>query len=430
MMRMLIPCSRRLFRLCLPFIATAFCVSAPAAAQEGSGETSARYEKAAEGCAGGNANNCQSALSLFARDISNDDIGPAIAMLRENCTGKSVTACEALVSAYGSFQNSSVEGTIRIGIDNPELRNAALRMGCAQMLVTENTCGELARELAETGDIAGASAAYDRGCGYVRGLAADSRIYINDWDCYNAAKHALLRARDYAGARRDFQLVCSGDTAGLSPYGCKYLGRMYEYGLGVAEDRDKARDFYAQSCFHQRVEDSDGEGCLLYGQRLIEDRRRVWIRESDIGEGDTMPADPHAVMAHFALEEASRAFQRGCATAIPLACEANETLLQRLLHGEFGFQTTRCFVRDRGDPRLAPRTCRSVMRYPNHQSRAESSSSLTETIYIWPDGDRTVLRKADTIWRLNGNLTAGPSLHQTYNCTSIPKQTASFACRA
>ena len=260
----------------------------------------------------------------------------------------------------------------------------------------------------------------------MRGLAADNRIYINDWDCYNAAKHAMLQMRDYIGAHRDFQLVCSGDTAGLAPYGCKYLGRIYEGGLGVAEDRDKARDFYAQSCFHRSVEDSDGEGCLLYGQRLIEDRRRVVIRESDIGEGDTMPADPHAVMAHFALEEASRAFQRGCATAIPLACEANETLAQRLLDGEFGFQTTGCFVRGRGDPRPAPRTCRSVMRYPNHESRADSSSSLSETIYIWPDGDRTVLRKADAIWRLNGTVTARPILHQTYHCIANPETDREF----
>lgn len=203
-MLMLMSVFRSFFRLCFLLLATGLPLGSASAAQDIGEDASVRYEKAAEGCAEGNANNCHSALSLYARDISNDDIGPVIAMLSEHCIAEIVTGCSALASVYGSFESSSVEGTIRIGIDEPQLRDAALQTGCAQVLVTYNTCGELAGLLVEAGDIAAASVVYDRGCGYVRGLAAADRNYINNWDCYNAAKHALLQADDYARAQRDF----------------------------------------------------------------------------------------------------------------------------------------------------------------------------------------------------------------------------------
>ncbi|WP_235917552.1 SEL1-like repeat protein [Croceibacterium xixiisoli] len=386
--------------------------SAAWAADDTGAELSPRYVQAAEGCARGNQNNCLTALINYARDVSNEDLGPVIAMLRQHCTAEVVTACSALADAYKPFSNSSVEGSIQVGINDPVRRREALNMGCGAVIATYNTCGRLADLLAEAGDRAGASAAHERACRYARSLADADRIYLSDWDCYNAAKYALAETRDYAVAQREFTIVCSGDTAGLAPYGCKYLGRIYEGGLGVPADPDAARDYYAQSCFHPRAADADGEGCLLYGKRLIADRQRPALRSGDVAES----AGPGTPIAQAALEQASRAFQRGCATDIPLACEANEALLQRQLAGELGYQIARCFVRAPGGPATTARQCRAITRFPNHEGRTEDADSLSETIYVWPDQERTVLRQDGGRWLINGHAAEGPARSAGFNC--------------
>lgn len=382
------------------------------AADEAGAELPPSYVQAAEGCAGGNQNNCLTALTNYARYVSNEDLGPVIAMLRQHCTAEVVIACSALADAYGSFQNSSVEGTIRVGINDPVKRREALGMGCGAVIAPYNTCGSLADLLAKSGDSAGATAAYERGCQYTRSLADADRFYLSDWDCYNAAKYALSETRDYSVALREFRIVCSGDTAGLAPYGCKYLGRIHEGGLGVPADPDAARDYYAQSCFHPRADDADGEGCLLYGKRLIADRQRPALRTGDVAES----ADPGTSVAQAALEQASRAFQRGCATDIPLSCEANDALLQRQLAGEFGYKIARCFLRAQNGPAPTPRQCRAITRFPNHEGRVDDADSLTETVYVWPDQERTVLRYDDGDWLINGNAAQGPTRSAGFNC--------------
>lgn len=380
----------------------------------------ARYTEQAEACAGGSPYECGGALSHYAREISNDDLGPVIAMLRENCTADRVTGCEALAKAYGSYKNTSAAGTITVGIDDPVLRMATLRLGCSDLMAPGNTCDGLGDALAKLGDNAAASAAYDKGCTYILGLRDNQVSYREDWDCYNAAKHALLVTNDYSTANHFFTFVCDGDTAGLAPFACKYLGRIYDGGLGVERDADTARNYLGQSCFHRRVDDSDGEGCLLYGEQLIRDRETIYLNDRDFPEDAAVPQSVDAAEMQYVLEEASRAFQRGCKTRIPLACDANTDLLTQRLNGAFGFDTTDCFVRDKGDPDFIVQTCRSLTQFPNFSDPDTQSDPLHEEIFIWPDGDRTIVQQSGDVWRLNGNRTSGLVAGPSYDCVANP----------
>lgn len=379
-----------------------------------------RYTEQAEACAGGSPYECGRALCHYAREISNDDLTPVINMLRENCTSERVTGCDALASAYGSHKNHAAEGTITVGIDDPVLLIETLRLGCGDLMAPGNTCDGLGAALAKSGDIAEASAAYNKGCTFIMDLGHGQASYGDDWECYNGAKHALLVAKEYATANQFFSYVCDGKTAGLAPFSCKYLGRIYDGGLGVERDADTARDYFAQSCFHHRVEDSDGEGCLLYGKLLIRDREAITRMNRDALGGVAMPQNADSANVQHVLEDASRAFQRGCKSRIPLACEANTDLLAQRLDGAFAFETTDCFVRDKGDPDYRVQICRSLTQFPNFSDPDTQSNPLRETVFIWPDQDRTILQQSGDIWRLNGNRTSGLVADRPYNCIANP----------
>lgn len=400
-----------------PIILAAIMLGSPLSAEPAAPAKSANFDRSSQRCLAGDANECLGALISYAREISNDDLGPVIALLKSQCTAEVVTGCAALANAYGSIENISIEGRTRVGINDPVLRRSALETGCARIMISYNTCGELAQDRISEGDNAGASAAFEQACAYFRETPEAERTYTNDWDCYNSAKHALQTTHDYAGAQRDFQLICSGDLAGLSPYGCKYLGRIFEKGLGVTANPDRARQFYAQSCFHQTVEDSDGEGCLLYGNRLIADRDRVAQQGHERGES-----------AYTSLQEASRAFQRGCATRIPLACEANDKLLARELSGEFGFAKVPCFLRNPGQRTHAARKCGLVRHHLNLAGEEAEDTAPFENIYIWPDGERTVLRFVEGVWLINGKPTSGTHYEgeDEYFCVTNEPATREF----
>jgi TPR repeat protein len=379
----------------------------------------ARYTEQAEACAGGSSYECGRALSHYAREISNDDLGPVISMLRENCNSDRVTGCEALASAYGSHENRSAAGTITVGIDDAALRMATLRLGCSDLMAPGNTCDGLGDALAKLGDITAASVAYNKSCTYIMDLGHNQVGYDGHWDCYNAAKHALLVAKDYATATHSFIFVCDSDTAGLAPFACKYLGRIHDRGLGVERDAKTAHNYFGQSCFHRRVDDSDGEGCLLYGELLIRDREAIAVRDRDL-EGAALPQSADAASMQYILEDASRAFQRGCKSRIPLACAANKDLLAQRIDGAFGFETIECFVRDMGDPEFRVQTCRTLKQFPNFNDPDTQADPLREAIFIWPDGDRTIVQQSGDVWRLNGNRTSGLVAGPSYDCIANP----------
>lgn len=225
--------------------------------------------------------------------------------------------------------------------------------------------------------------------------------------CHTAGQDALSGDADPTVAAKYLAVVCAADHLDLSPAACADLGRMYADGRGVAASWRDAQDFFAQSCFHPRVETADGAGCLRYGMVLL----AHWA-DSPVPENETTLTT---------VVTASRAFQRGCADANLEACAANDVLGQVMLAGDYGYTTSSCTIRDNADQITSRETCMSFDHYSNlTEGEMLEDGNHIDTYYIWPESDRTRTAYRGGFWSLNGRATGDPRLIDGDMCLVNP----------
>lgn len=409
----------------LAWIARADDDSAPSTAPSSDYDTHAMECSAKDGKEGMQA--CDRAYREYVSHVSADQIDPLVSLLEKNCTPQRPVGCEKLAFLYGDATLSGAEGIIFQGTDQREKRLSALRRGCDATLNRDNTCNALADVLEQNGETQEAGTIHRRGCNHVMRLNADEVGYLQAADCYDAGKFALYKTKNYNEAFPYLRFICEFDDYGTSPYACKHLGRMYENGLGVPADVGQAALYYRNACFHPRVDGTDGEGCLLFGETMINHREAL----SDIQHDAIMPMmsqDMQQVDLMLFATEMSRAFQRGCNDAIPMACKANSKLFEARVAGDYGFTRKSCIVRAEGGDIASRKTCKAFTHHANPPKHSDlSGHPFVDNVFVWPDGDRTIISQMAGQYALNGKAVKTQFIDELGNaCLTNPDTGRSF----
>ncbi|NHF72377.1 hypothetical protein [Paracoccus xiamenensis] len=358
---------------------------------------------------------CKSALSFFRDNLSSGPEDFPEQLLRENCSGDRIHGCAALASAYSVQERKGPDGQAISWPGQPDQRLRALQAGCKAGSVGMENCESLGWLLERQGDAAGASAAYAMGCTSAMTLDADPL------SCYSGGKHALNNTRDYDTAGRYFTHVCDSDDLRIAPYACKYLGQMAAAGQGGDVDPSDAMAQFQRACFHDRVETVDGEGCLLYGRALIENRAHLDWDETTYGLAFVPGHDSHPEIARYGLSRASHAFLRGCRDGIGQACDANRALLAAWSAGDYPRAAAACRVTDAAGRVTSQKDCG---RFRYHVLEFEGDGAAE--IFVWPDGDRTVTNRAGGDWRLNGGEVSDHRIGDGWECWTNARSGNSF----
>jgi hypothetical protein len=243
--------------------------------------------------------------------------------------------------------------------------------------------------------------------------------------CYNAAKFALAQKARYADALRWSEFACSAEDQGLSPYACKLAGNIYAAGYGTGVNPQEAVIAYQNGCFHPYVTTTDGEACIRYGTLLLDARsaaERTGIPHI------ILPGQMYGTRLNSAdtVSEASRAFDMGCMDNIEQACALNRKLLNDWSKGQFSHQLARCRVQDDRGPVSSDKTCRAFSFYQAAGQQKQQRQQIRLAVYVWPDGDRTVVYQKDGRWVLNEVTTDGARDDGATRCFRNPVSKRSF----
>ena len=364
---------------------------------------------------------CRNALVYYARKFSATDLGEVEAMLRSACTADHIAGCTQLAFIYG---DTSLTGRdLRIdGTDQPDKRRAALRTGCRPGIVGVASCSTLADDTDDRGPEA--LDALQVACTTVKANPDGAR---GNNACFRRGLSALRDQRDYSAARADFEFVCGNEHQSDAPYACKHLALMVRDGLGGDKNPAAAFDLLRRSCFPAGPWLGDGEGCLLYGDSLIANRDRIDYDPSS----DTLtlvaglvPKDDYRTTV-IALE-ASRAYALGCASRWDDACRATDRLIAERLRGAFPRVTTICQIRNRSDKVVSNKTCEVVRYFKASEPFGGERAVVSETIYVWPDGDRTLVTDQGADRRLNGAKAIRYRSDMGMDCLNNPATGNSF----
>ena len=157
---------------------------------------------------------------------------------------------------------------------------------------------------------------------------------------------------------------------------------------------------YQNGCFHPYVKTTDGESCIKYGNilrdalshlnetgspKLILPGNMYDDTESPIGIGS----------------EASRAYDMGCMDSIEQACQLNRELLDDWSKGRYLHNRVQCRVLNDKGTVLSDKVCREFPFYQAAGQAKEQRHQIRLEVYVWPDGDRTVVYQKEGKWLLN-----------------------------
>lgn len=364
----------------------------------------AKYDEYAENCrtqSGTDGSNpCRDAMWYYGGHISLDDLQEPLALLWENCRADGrITGCGPLHGFYDGNEQLFADGTRKTWPRQPEKALQALQTGCRAVLEGVANCGSLGVYHEESGDFAAAGRAYATGC--ETGMTAGADEYYGQGRvCYWAAKNARDHLQNDDDARRWFAYACHADE---NAFACKFLGLMVAQAEGGEADPVEALSLYAQGC--DMVEDitmGDGQSCFLYGQSLVAQRGHVEsqgrgsgyfpAKTDDGAEGDDR--------IQRNLTSASRAFLRGCMDDRPESCKAHGDLLNDWTQGRYPSPTSACRIMD-GAGQMAPeKLCQSFAFFlPPPEGAGDQQAAR---IFVWPDGDRTVVSYDQGNPTLNG----------------------------
>lgn len=358
------------------------------------------FDKLAHDCKAANtaeaAGACASALSYFARVISVTQTAPLEAALQAACTTEVQTGCETLAFVYGHSTLTGEKLEFH-GTDQPEKRLAALRMGCRPGELGLRNCNMLGEVLQDAGDQTGAQASFRTACNTVRSAVHTDRL-LTDGSCFNAGLHALNRLNDRAVARADFHDVCDNIQNENSPYACKHLALMAMADDAPGTDPSVLLDLLDRACYPHGDFRGDGEGCLYMGRFLLDHHGQLVPQPYD---GDPTPDTDEARRIAMA-RAASHAFSKGCLSKWQPSCAANERLIRDWIAGAYPVQMATCQIRGADGQLRSEKPCRMIRYHVPQITDDEARYIHDETVYIWPDGDQTLVRDGDPQALLNG----------------------------
>lgn len=361
---------------------------------------------------------CSAAVTAY-KSLEEDNQPSRIeVMLSEACKGENVNGCQALASLIAEkSQNRSPDN------EDKEALLSALRTGCRFDDSPASTCLTLADTLASSGDNANAADVYARTCEYQIKNAVRRPKDVSI--CYNAAKFALAQKIQYADALRWSVFACGAEDLGLSPYACKLAGNIHVSGLGVEPNPQEAVIAYQSGCFHPFVKTTDGEACIKYGNILLDTLNHL---------GET--GAPKLILPGNMYDdtqnpigigsEASRAYDMGCMDNIEQACQLNRKLLDDWSNGRYLHNRVRCRVQDDRGSVSSDKICREFPFFQAAGQLKEQRHQVRLEVYVWPDGDRTVVYQKDGTWLLNEVTTDGVRSDSATNCWRNPISKRSF----
>ena len=362
----------------------------------------AEYERRAELCrteqGTDGSNPCRDAFWYYGGYISTVDIEEPLALFRENCVnGARITGCGPLYRYYNGdeFLFANDRGRKRYPAQ-PDMALKALRTGCNATLEAVSNCGSLGLYYEQRGDFAEATRAYAVGCD--TGMTANDKQYFGQSRvCYWAAKHARDNVQDYASARRWFGYDCRSHD---NPFACKFLGLMHAQAEGGPPEPLTALGLYRLAC--DLVDDiassGDGQACFFYGQSLVAQRERPFADAP--ASTDREPGASTGSVVAGNLTEASRAYLRGCTDDVAQSCAAHARLLQLWSGGGYPRDSFQCRVIDAANQTTPAKTCQRFSFYlPAPEGSGEDGWA---SVFVWPDGDRTVTYDDYAAPRLNG----------------------------
>lgn len=339
-------------------------------------------------------------------------------VLSDACKGENINGCLALASLIAKkSQNGSPNN------QNKEALLSVLRTGCRFDDSPASTCLSLADTLASSGENAEAADVYSKACEYqIRhavGRPKDVSI------CYNAAKFALAQKIQYTDALRWSEFACNAEDLGLSPYACKLAGNIYASGLGVEANPQEAIIAYQRGCFHPYVKTTDGEACIKYGNILLEAINHLGQTDAPklILPGNMYDDSQNPISIG---SEVSRAYDMGCMDNIEQACELNRKLLNDWSTGRYPHNDVRCHVQDDRGSVSSDKKCRAFSFYQAAGKLKEQRHQVRLEVYVWPDGDKTVVYQKDGTWLLNEVITDGVRRDGATNCWRNPISKRSF----
>lgn len=363
---------------------------------------------------------CSSAATTFKSLQSDGRPSDIEAQLSAACNAENINGCNALASLVSEKSQDGWR-------DAKDAVLSVLRAGCRFDDSPGSTCLSLADSLASSGDNGEAIDVYAKTCEYqikhATGRLKDVSI------CYNAAKFALAQKVRYKDALRWAEFSCGAEDLGLSPYGCKLSGNIYASGLGVEANPQEAVIAYQSGCFHPFVKTTDGESCIKYGNILLDALGQL---------GQT--GAPELILPGYIYNdtespigigsEASRAYDMGCMDSIEQACQLNRKLLDDWSHGRYFHSRVRCRVQDDSGTVRSDKTCRAFPFYQAAGQMKEQRNQVRLDVYVWPDGDRTVVYQKDGDWLLNELVTDGVRREGATSCWRNPVSKRSFCVTA
>lgn len=363
---------------------------------------------------------CSSAVTTY-KSLQGDGQSSDIeAELAGACNAENINGCNALASLIAE---KSQEGSQ----DAKDAVLSVLRTGCRFDDSPGSTCLSLADSLASSGDSGEAIDVYARTCEYQIKHAAARLKDVSI--CYNAAKFALAQKVHYSDALRWAEFSCGAEDLGLSPYACKLAGNIYASGLGVEANPQEAVIAYQSGCFHPFVKTTDGESCIKYGNILMDALAQLGQNGAPkvILPGN-MYDDTENPMGIGS--EASRAYDMGCMDSIEQACQLNRKLLDNWSNGRYFHSRVRCRVQDDSGIVRSDKTCRAFPFYQAAGELKEQRNQVRLDVYVWPDGDRTVVYQKDGNWLLNELVTDGVRRDRATSCWRNPVSKRSFCVTA
>lgn len=141
----------------------------------------------------------------------------------------------------------------------------------------------------------------------------------------------------------------------------------------------------------------DGQACLFYGQSLVAMGGELII-EDDPDLRRLLPGEDPQEPAILML--ASRVFLRGCVDDQPEACRPHDTSFSNWSAGRYPRQTIPCQVIDATGQAGRVQNCKS--NNFAHPAAAAAEHRNATAVYIWPDGNRTLVCDDVSIPQLNG----------------------------
>ncbi|MTH80258.1 hypothetical protein [Paracoccus aestuariivivens] len=335
---------------------------------------------------------CSGALAAYARDVSVTEIEPLVAMLEGACGPTRFAGCATLAFVYSSHTLTGQDLTF-IGKDQPDRRLQALETGCRPGLLGLPNCRDLAKTLDRRGAVERAAEVYATACATIR---AESEVAVyarGNGACFEAGLLDLRQRHDLPAARAYFDYVCNDPHQSDARYACKHLGLMAR----DAGEPDEAFVLFRRACYPTQEERGDGEGCLLYGDALRANRDRITLDDSPPMLGPPVSGDGIGVETL-----ASHAYATGCLSRWEASCAANRLAIDAVLAAADAAPVVPCALHTQDGSVLADCSCRHLRFFETTEVAFGKRELVASDLYIWPDGDRSLVQEQGGNWRLNG----------------------------